>query len=402
MKDKIIIRSRFKDLRNFASIPVNRKSVIAESPDSFEGRNYAVNSNAAFLHPSVQYLRIKEVIQIEKDVRTYILGPDVSKGTAKLAYFRPGQFISVTLNIGQAVVTRPFTICSSPMQSTDDEYVITVKKVPEPFGFASAYIFENWVKGTQITASAPAGTFYYQPIRDQRNIVAIADERGSGAFLSMAKSIADGLLDVNMTLIYGCRKKSDAIFMDDFIEISKECENFNAVFVFSDERIDKCERGFITKSIIEKYAPNHKYSVFVNGSPALFNQISPHLASMKFERKYLRFGLNGQINNPSSLEDFPAEAKGKTFLCKVIKSGQALGTIPCFSEETLLVALERAGIEAPSLCRSGECGFCRAKLIKGNVFIPNGTDYRRAVDTKYGIIHPCMSYPMSNLTIIIN
>lgn len=402
MKDKIIIRSRFKDLRNFASITVNRKNIISQAPDTFEGRNYAVNSNASFLHPSVQYLRVNKVIQTEKDVKTFILGPDVSKGTAKLAYFRPGQYISITLNIGQAVVTRPFTICSSPLRSADDEYVITVKKVPVPFGFASSFIFDNWVKGTQITASAPAGTFYYQPIRDQRNIVAIADERGSGAFLSMAKSIEDGILDINMTLIYGCRKKSDAVFMEDFIEISKKCENFNVVFVFSDERIENCERGFITKPIIEKYSPNHKYSVFVNGSPALFNQISPHLSLMKFERKYLRFGLNGQINNPASLEDFPTEAKGKTFLCKVIKAGETLGTFACSSEETVLVALERAGIETPSLCRSGECGFCRAKLIKGNVFIPNGTDYRRAVDTKYGIIHPCMSYPMSNLTIIIN
>ena len=93
---------------------------------------------------------------------------------------------------------------------------------------------------------------------------------------------------------------------------------------------------------------------------------------------------------------------GKTFLCKVIKDGETLGKIPCSSEETLLVALEREGIAVQSVCRSGECGFCRSKLTSGNVFIPKDVDSRRLADSSFGIIHPCYSYPMSNLTLIIN
>jgi ferredoxin len=128
----------------------------------------------------------------------------------------------------------------------------------------------------------------------------------------------------------------------------------------------------------------------------------PQIADLKLENKYIRMGMNGQVDNPSSLPDFPQEAKGLTFTCKVIKNGKEVATIPCSSEESLLVALEREGIAAPSMCRSGECGFCRSKLLTGNVFIPQGTDYRRLVDSSYGIIHPCVSYPMSHLTLVIS
>ena len=69
---------------------------------------------------------------------------------------------------------------------------------------------------------------------------------------------------------------------------------------------------------------------------------------------------------------------------------------------TILVALERGGIETRSHCRVDSCGFCKARLTRGNVFIPEGTDSRRISDTSHGIIHPCVSYAMSDLTIQLN
>ena len=400
MKNKIKVESSFKDIKNFISIPSYRKGVIEEAPNTKINANFAVNSTANFLHPTTQYLKVKQVAEISRDVRAYILEPDASLGTAKLAYFRPGQYLSITLNIGSAVVTRPYTICSSPQRSTDDEYVIIVKKVPH--GFASAYIFNTWTKGTQIVASAPQGTFYYQKLRDSKNIIGVCDSNGISAFLSMAEAIADGTLDIDLTLLYSARKRNEAIMTERLSELSESTDKFRVVYVFSDERAEKCERGFVTKTLIDKYASASKFSIFVCGSTALYNRITPQIAELKLEKKYIRFGLSGQIVNPASLPDFPKEQIGKSYLCKVIKNGELITTVPCATEETLLVSLEREGIKAPSSCRSGECGFCRAKLIKGNVFIPNGIDSRRLADSSHGIIHPCCSYPMSNLTLIIN
>ncbi len=400
MKNKIKVESSLRDLKNFINIPSYRKGVIDEAPETPINANFAVNSAANFLHPTTQYLKVKQIAEVSKDVRAYVLEPDTAHGTAKLAYFRPGQYLSITLNIGSAVVTRPYTICSSPLRSVDDEYVIIVKKIPH--GFASTHIFNTWVKGTQIVASAPQGNLFYQKLRDSRNIVAICDTNGISSFLAMAEAICDGTLDIDLTLLYSARKKNETIMTERLTELAQNSDKFRVIYVFSDERAEKCERGFITKTLIEKYAPSSKYSIFVCGSTTLYNRITPQIAELKLEKKYIRFGLSGQIINPSSLPDFPKNAIGKTYLCKVIQGGKLVANVPCSTEETLLVALEREGIKTPSSCRSGECGFCRAKLTKGNVFIPNGIDSRRLADSSHGIIHPCCSYPMSDLTLIVN
>ena len=100
MKNKIKVESSFRDIKNFINIPLYRKGVIEEAPETPINANFAVNSAANFLHPHTQYLRVKQVAEIGRDVRAYVLEPDAAHGTAKLAYFRPGQYLSITLNIG--------------------------------------------------------------------------------------------------------------------------------------------------------------------------------------------------------------------------------------------------------------------------------------------------------------
>ena len=76
-------------------------------------------------------------------------------------------------------------------------------------------------------------------------------------------------------------------------------------------------------------------------------------------------------------------------------------SIPANADEPVLTAMERAGIKAPSRCRSGECGWCRSRLLEGTVFIPQENEMRRWADVYYGYIHPCCSFPTADLTLEI-
>lgn len=69
----------------------------------------------------------------------------------------------------------------------------------------------------------------------------------------------------------------------------------------------------------------------------------------------------------------------------------------CRANQTLLSAMEQAGIKAPSRCRSGQCGWCHSRLVSGEVFIPDEADGRREADKKFGWIHPCCTYPLSDI-----
>ena len=64
---------------------------------------------------------------------------------------------------------------------------------------------------------------------------------------------------------------------------------------------------------------------------------------------------------------------------------------------TIVRAIENSGILITTDCRSGKCGLCRSRLIKGEIWMP--TDNRRAADAKFGWIHPCNTYVKSDCEI---
>jgi ferredoxin len=71
------------------------------------------------------------------------------------------------------------------------------------------------------------------------------------------------------------------------------------------------------------------------------------------------------------------------------------------NNETLITALERAGIPAVVRCRNGACGFCHSRVVNGEYFIDSKDDFRRSADKKFNYIHPCSTYPESDMEIDI-
>ena len=69
--------------------------------------------------------------------------------------------------------------------------------------------------------------------------------------------------------------------------------------------------------------------------------------------------------------------------------------------ETILTSIEKAGVLALSRCRSGVCGLCHSRLISGEYFVNKDDDYRRKADHIFNYIHPCATYPLSDMEIEI-
>ena len=114
----------------------------------------------------------------------------------------------------------------------------------------------------------------------------------------------------------------------------------------------------------------------------------------------MRWELFGEIKDVKNTNGYPEEKAGQSFKA-IVHMGGTTRIIPASAGESLLVALERAGMNPPACCRSGICGFCRSLLISGEVFIPEDEDGRRLADKQFGYIHPCSSFPVSDLEIII-
>lgn len=378
------------DMLNFKNLVPNRVKKLSEG--SIEPVTAVFNANklAKLLHPAAQHLMIKDVIAHNENAKTFIL-----KGSG-LAPFRAGQYLSVQLKIGKSVLTRPYSISSSPAWVKDGKYALTVKRASG--GFASDWILSNWEKETEVNVSGPEGNFYYEPLRDAKNILGIAGGSGITPFLSMAYALRDGLEDYNLTLLYGSCTEKDILFKSELEEIEKSCSKVKVVHVLSGEQQSCYEQGFITAELIEKYAVK-PFSVFLCGPTAMYRFVDKELDKLLLKRKDIRHELFAAPASPKGLKGYNGDADQEYTL--TVKRFGKTATVPMKASETVLVALERAGIDAPSHCRSGECGWCRSRMCAGKVFIPEDMDARRMADKEKGYIHPCCSYPLSDLTIEI-
>lgn len=359
-------------------------------------RSYKANELAAALHPQCQHLKVETVVDRTPDIKSYLLAADVEGGTEKPAYFSAGQYLSITLDIKGSVLTRPYSLSSSPKEALEGRYMLTVKRTEG--GLASHFILDTWCEGTKVLASAPLGEFTYEPLRDAKHIVGLAGGSGITPFRSLAKAIADGDEDADLTLLYGCKCEADAVFQDEFREIAASCDRFRLVNVLSDEPSEGCEKGFITADLIRKYAPaEEEYSVFICGPQAMYDFVDKELASLGLRRKFIRHELFGEYRNPSKDAGYPGAVTDGFALTVRICDQET--KIRCTADETLLVTMERNGIAAPSRCRSGSCGWCHSRLTGGDVYVPASVDGRRMADLDYGYVHPCCTFPLSDIVL---
>ena len=355
--------------------------------------SYVPNKIAKALHPGKQYVKVAEVTQQSADTKTFWLEANEAKGTKALAWFSAGQYLSVTLEIGSMKLTRPYSLSSSPREALAGRYGLTIKRVKD--GLASNYILDNWTVGTEVTVSEPLGVFTYEPLRDAKTIIGIAGGSGITPFRSLAKAIADGDEDAQMILLYGSRTLADAVFQAQFKAL--EGPKFKLVNVLSNEEREGCEQGFITAELIKKYAPAGEYSIFLCGPQAMYEFVDKEIATLGLRKKFIRHELFGEYFNPAKEADYPKDVAPEFKITVRIAGSEQTITAP--ADTSILRSLEAAGIAAPAHCRSGECGWCHSKLVSGEVYCPKSVDGRREADYIYGYIHPCCSFPLSDLVI---
>lgn len=381
------------DMLKFKNQAKVREKAIQASSASPLPKIPKANAKAKLLHPERQLVTVAAINQNGADAKTIVLKSADGK---PLAPFRAGQYISVCVNIGQTKTTRSYSLCSSPAWAKEGVYHITVKR--DDAGFVSPYIQDNWQIGQEVVVSGPQGHLYYEPLRDCRKVLALAGGSGITPFMGMAYAIRDGFEDFDLTIIFGSNTAASIVYKAALDELCTKCDKVHVVHVLDGEEKEGYEHGFITADIIKKYGGEGEFSVFMCGPQAMYNFLDGEIAKLGLDNKHVRRELFGAIKEPWKQPGYPMDKKDRMFAAKVSVCGREYD-IPAAANEPLLIAFERAGIAAPSRCRSGECGWCRSKLISGEVFIPEVTDGRREADKDWNYIHPCSSFALSDVVV---
>lgn len=372
-----------------------RKLIESGSPDNLYHDH--IKEVAQELHPDKVEVVVTKVEDVSPTARKFTF--QACEGF-KLPPFQCGQYVSLDLVIGDTLTSRPYSICSAPYQARSGEapfFAITVRNGRPDSGFAANHIYANVKEGDRFTAHLPYGQFYYEPLRDSSHVVALAGGSGITPFASMAEEIAHGRLDIDLTILYGSVSSKDIILEKQLSEI--QCDKVKFVNVISGEDDYPGEKGFLNRDLIRKYSrPDSTY--FVCGPLPMYEFVRGELEALGVPARRIRMEVFGAPRDVTKAKGYPRETAEGT--CRLtVQRGMQEDVISARISEPLTVALERAGIKNGSRCRSGACGYCRAKLVSGEVFIPSEGDGRRRADKEFGYVHACSTWPLSDCTIRI-
>jgi len=364
-------------------IEVNRKG----------GRDLIIDRNKtkktiANIHAEKLDLKVVEIFEPTKESKTIRL---VSKN-GYLPPFQAGQYVNLFVNIEGIRTSRPYSISSSPRQRS--YYEITVAKIPT--GFVSDYFVDKVKVGDEFEANGPAGTFHFNPVFHYDKSVFLAGGSGITPFMSMITEILETGIDREIHLLYGCRNEEIAIFHKELTNMSKIHKNFHYSLIVSDKDTGFTGReGFIdAKCINEVVGDLNNITFYLCGPQIMTDFCFKALEELNIKKRNIRREMFGSRQDIQNEPGWPTELTGKEVF--KVKIGDKV--IDARANESLLTAIERAGIRINVCCRSGECSLCRIKLVKGNVFMPRGVLLRYA-DEIFGYIHSCKAYPISDLEI---
>ena len=392
-KKRKLIGFGFKDILNFLGKGKQREDAINQAGTHPAPQEYPVNHMAKLRHPYEQVFIIRDIISHGGGCFTYKLARKDGKTPA---LFRAGQYVVVREMIDGKRIARPITISSGIEDAMKGYMSLTVKALPN--GFFSPYVTSHWKVGDEVHTSGPQGNFYYSSLRDEKHVIAVSGGGGITPFLSMALSIASGDEDFELDVVYGVNCIEEVMFMEQWQEIMKRTDKVR-LHIMSKEPSEKAEfSGYISKEIIEKLANQQPFSIFACGPQPMYVHLDSIAEALNIDQKHYRKEIFGSPKDPTILPGYKLIQTDRP-LKATIKIATETFEIPMDPNETIMTALERAGIAGPNRCRGGICGYCRSKLLSGEVYVPEGIDGRRIHDKERGYIHPCCCFPLSDIVL---
>lgn len=304
----------------------------------------------------------------------------------ELPLFKAGNKVSLTICIDNKYYSKPYIIISSPSRSYNSEYKIVIRNSDE---IVDKYLFNELKINETLILSKPFGDFYYDVFRDQKDVIAIVSSDGIFAIMSMIQAILDKTEDFNLTVLYTEKKFQDILFYKELLDINNKSDNIKIEFFLSQEDRRGCIKGFVTKDRIKKIMKDKNVSFFLSGSEGMLKYLNKELETLKLPKKLIRYEEYLPVCNIKKIQEYKM----------IIFINNEKYEVPCYNNKTIMQSIYDSGIYIPSKCNVGSCGFCKSELLSGEVKIVN--DKRDEIDKKYNYIHPCSTYPLSDIKIIV-
>lgn len=357
------------DQLRYHSLGKKRKKNISRESQKVYDNPIKINDLALEMHPEKIKMVVKNIIDENSQVKTIFL----EKEKNLLPVYRGGDQIAIYLGKSQDYATQTYSISGNPLKK---EYCITIPKEDTK---VSNDLYEKTKIGDIIEVSEPFRNIFYNRVLDQKEVLFLVKGLSITTIYPIIIEVLEKKLVKNAILLW----EKD---QEEYVRIQKELnkliqKNPHFQMIALDEKNTKK-----TKKALEKIDLNHK-SIFVAGNPSFYKRVNTILKDFEQSSNQVHYEL--KKIKPSKLET-------KSYYMTVITKEEKK-RISIHAQETILDSLLKSGIKVKSKCNIGTCGYCKSKLIKGKI----NTDqtYMRYADKQNHYIHPCVSYPLSNITI---
>jgi len=352
-------------------------------------------------------LKVARVFQETPDVRTLRLTS--TDGKPLPFSHEPGQYLNVVLPIGGKRVRRSYTIASSGTHGAYCE--VTIKRKAD--GYASHHIHDELREGSTIEVSAPAGKFVFTGA-SSKAVVLLAGGVGITPLMAIVRYLTDTCWQGTIYLVIAARREEDIIFREELTYLAQRFPNLRTLITLSGEESPawKGARGRITESLLREHIPGlTELPFYICGPDSMMSAMRTMLLAMNVPERAI---LQEAFVSPSQAEPAPVVAApaeesadddgddapppSRTLRLYALGLKKRGSTIEMTADQTLLEAAEEAGQDLAFECRSGVCGQCKVKLLRGKVTMA-AEDALTSADRAAGVILACQARPKEDVDI---
>lgn len=307
-------------------------------------------------HANELRVRVEDVQDVADQIKRFRLVP-VDGGP--LPHFSGGAHVTVLLDDGTRRYRNPYSLMGSP--ASPDAYEISVLKVAQSRG-GSHYLHTRVTPGTELWITPPGNLF---PVHQSaRKHVLLAGGIGITPFMAMTAQLAE--LGHPFELHYSVRTGTSGAYARELQEAHGD-----AVTIY---RTDLGELIPLDALLEGQPLGTHLY---VCGPEGMIDWV-------------LESGRRaGWPEESLHCERFLAPPGGDPFTVRLARSQR---DVRVAEHESILEAVEAAGLEPPYLCRGGACGQCETGVVQCEGTLEHHdhylTDEERAAGDKLMI---CMS-----------
>ena len=319
--------------------------------------------------------KIDRIVDEADHIKSFYLQPADGKGRIR---HKAGQHLPIRVRLPGASKDeiRTYTISSAP---ADDAYRISIKQQDK----VSDYLHSLKV-GDILSARGPSGSFHLSG-DETRPAVLISAGIGVTPMISMARHIAFEGRRLRQTrptwIIQLARSLAERSFKAEFAALVAESEGaIKHIPIHSQpaetetENDDFAWRGRFATEDLSRVLPFDDYDFYLCGPDGFMQDVYSGLRAKGVANARIHAEAFGPSTLKRDLErqervDEPEPAKENVSV-RFTASAKEARWAP--EQGTLLDLAEARGLEPDFSCRTGACGSCAAKLLKGSVSYPDG------------------------------